>query len=65
MASLCKPSISLGRREEKWGVEDQWLNFRSFLLLGSFPFYFHRFIFLGFLHNFVGISSFFFGLERL
>ena len=30
MASMCKPSISLGRREEKWGEEDQWLNFRFF-----------------------------------
>ena len=37
MASMCKPSTSLGRREEQWGEEDQWLNFRSFL--GSFPFY--------------------------
>ena len=36
MASICKPSSSLGRREEKWGEENQWLNFRSFL--GSFPF---------------------------
>ena len=30
-------STSFGRREDKWGEEDQWLNFRSFL--GSFPFY--------------------------
>ena len=30
MASMCKPSISLGRREEKWGEEDEWLNFRFF-----------------------------------
>ena len=37
MASMCKPSTSLGRREDKWGEDDQWLNFRSFL--GSFPFY--------------------------
>ena len=29
LASMCKPSTSLGRREEKWGEED--LNFRSFL----------------------------------
>ena len=27
MASMCKPSTSLGRREEKWSEEDQWLNF--------------------------------------
>ena len=27
MASMCKPSTSLGRWEEKWGEEDQWLNF--------------------------------------
>ena len=33
MASMCKPSISLGRREEQG--EDQWLNFRS--SLGYFP----------------------------
>ena len=37
MASMCKPSTSLRRREEKWDEEDQGLNFRSFL--GSFPFY--------------------------
>ena len=37
MASICKPSSSLGRREEKWGEGNQWLNFRSFL--GFFPFY--------------------------
>ena len=37
MASMCKPSSSHGRREENWGEENQWLNFRSFL--GSFPFY--------------------------
>ena len=37
MASMCKPSSSQGRREENWGEENQWLNFRSFL--GSFPFY--------------------------
>ena len=45
MASMCKPSISLGRTEEKWGEEDQGLNFRSFL--GSFPFYRSRSIFQG------------------
>ena len=37
MASMCKSSTSFGRREDKWGEEDQWLYFRSFL--GSFPFY--------------------------
>ena len=37
MSSMCNPSTSLGWREEKWGGEDQWLNFRIFL--GSFPFY--------------------------
>ena len=37
MASMCKPSTSLGKREENWGEEDQWLIFWSFL--GSFPFY--------------------------
>ena len=37
MASMCKPSTSLGKRVENWGEEDQWLIFRSFL--GSFPFY--------------------------
>ena len=37
MALMCKSSTSFGRREDKWGEEDQWLNFRSFL--GSFPFY--------------------------
>ena len=37
LASVCKPSSSHGRREENWGEENQWLNFRSFL--GSFPFY--------------------------
>ena len=45
MASICKPSSSLGRREEKWGEENQWLNFRSFL--GSFPFYRSRSISIG------------------
>ena len=45
MASLCKPSISLGRREEKWGEEDQWLNFRS--SLGYFPLYRSRSISIG------------------
>ena len=43
MASMCKHSVSLGRKVDKRGEEDQWLNIRSFL--GSFL----RFIFLGFL----------------
>ena len=30
MALMCKSSTSFGRREDKWGEEDQWLNFRSF-----------------------------------
>ena len=37
MASMCKPSTSLGKREENWGEEDQWLIFWRFL--DSFPFY--------------------------
>ena len=45
MASMCKPSSSHGRRKEKLGEENQWLNIRSFL--GSFPFYRSRSIFLG------------------
>ena len=45
MASMCKPSTSLGRREEKWGEEDQGLNFRS--SLGYFPLYSSRSISIG------------------
>ena len=43
MASMCKPSTSLGRGEEEWGKEDHWL------ILGAFQSLFlSRSIFFGF-----------------
>ena len=36
MASMCKHSISLGRKEVKRGEKDQWLNSSSFFRFFSF-----------------------------